>query len=192
MLGWLTKVFRKKDRPPPFDIEKAVGHYLLTLPRCSNRVLVVSRRYLDKRYNYELTVDAANLADWSVKHAKGAGRPYGPDQAVRKTLPLWLHGADLSDSAVTFPPKEFFSLLREYQETFLNMASAQVYCHECHQIIENVTKKITELPPRDIFEFRRFEWFCRQGHLLYKEDHGVHFDARTKKYPRQDQKLKEA
>lgn len=178
MLDWLSRVVRKEKIPPPFDIEKAVGHYLLTLPRCTNRVLVVSRSYLDKCYNYELTIDAASLAAWSVKHEKGAWSSYGPMQAVRKTLPLWLHGADLSDNAITFPPKEFFSLLHEYQETFLNMGGAEIYCHECHQVVENVAKKRTELSPKEIFECWRTEWHCQHGHLLYTEDHAAHFDAR--------------
>ena len=65
-------LFSFNKKTIPLDLEKTVGHYLLSLPRCTNNILVISRSYGDKRYNYELTVDAACLAAWAVKHEKGA------------------------------------------------------------------------------------------------------------------------
>lgn len=180
MLKLFGELFRRKNTPPPLDIEKAVGHYLHTLPRCTNRILVVSRRYLDKRYNYELTVDAASLAAWAKRYETSSWYSSNPNDAAKLALLYWVRGADLSDNSVSFPPKIFFNELRESQETFLNMTSAQAYCYECRQVIADVSKKHTDLPKREIFDCWRSEWFCPQGHLLYKEDSGIHLCVRRK------------
>ena len=170
-----AKLFRRSVvQTLPFDIEKAVGHFLLTLPRCTGRVAVISRRYLDKRYRCELTIDTASLAAWAEGHAKGVWSSNDPKQAARLALPLWLRLADLSDESVTLLPKDFFVICHEYHSTFLEMPNAQVYCYECGQVIGDVMPSETQLPPREIFDIRKYEWRCPQGHLLYQEEMGLH------------------
>lgn len=172
MSSILNRLFRKKV-VPPFDVEKAVGHYLLTLPRCTRRILVVSRRFLDKRYNYEMTVDSASLAAWAKMYETSSSSSQVTN-ATCKALLLWLRGADLTDNTVSFPPKEFFNEWRGYHSTFYEMPSTQVYCHECHRIVDAISMKDSELPPREIFDYMRYEWHCPQGHLLYEEEIGRH------------------
>lgn len=171
--------FRRSVTVPPFDIEKAVGHYLLTLPRCTARVAVISRRFLDKRYNYELTVDTASLAAWAERHAKGVWSSNEPEQAARLTIPLWLRLADLSDDTVTLPPKEFFDVWHEYHDIFHDMPNSQLFCNGCGKVVNEVNKTETQLPRREIFDVRQYEWHCPQGHLLYQEEIGRHADSRN-------------
>jgi hypothetical protein len=184
MLSKFFNYFRRAKQPPPFDIEKALGHYLLTLPRCTSRVAVVSRRYLDKRYNYELTVDTSNLTAWAEKQAKGSWSSDEPTQAARLALPLWLRLADLSDNAVTLAPKEFFDIWHGYQSEFHEMPNSQVYCYDCGTVVNEITKSSTQLPPRDIFDVWKYEWRCSSGHLLYQEEIRRHADSRS--FSRQD------
>lgn len=174
MLSKLFNHFSHVKQPPSFDIEKAVGHYLLTLPRCTSRVAVVSRRYLDKLYNFELTVDTASLAPWSEEHAKGVVSSNAPEQAARLALPLWLRLADLSDVTETLLPKDFFEICREYHGTFLEIPSSHVHCYECGKNVDGVMQSETQLQSKEIFEVSGFEWRCPEGHLLYAEEIGLH------------------
>jgi hypothetical protein len=172
MSGILSSLFRRKEIPP-FDVEKAVGHYLLTLPRCTSRVEVVSRRFLDKRYDYEMTAATSSLAEWA-KMYESNGWGNQTEQAICKALLLWLRGADLLDPTISLPPKEFFDVWRCYHSTFYEMPGTKVYCHKCAQIIAEVSMKDTELPPIEIFDRMHYEWFCPEGHLLYQEEIGRH------------------
>jgi len=166
----LKNLFQRKHDPTTFDLEKAVGHYLLTLPRCTGRVLVVSRRYLDKRYNFELTVDTASL----TVYAKGVWTSYEQEQAARLTIPLWLRLGNLSDNTVTLAPKEFFDIWRAYHSIFYEIPGSKIHCHECGNAIDKVSMVNTHLAPTDIYDNWRYEWFCPQGHLLYQEEIGRH------------------
>ena len=186
MVTWLNKLLRRQEVAQPFDTEKVVGHFLLTLPRCTNRVLVIGRSYQDKRFNYELSVDAKSLAAWATKHAEGVWSSNEPEQAARKALPLWLNGADLTDNFGSILPPAFYKILSSYHEIFTQMPEAQMYCHECRLIVENVTKKKTELPPKEIFDCWQSEWHCPQGHLLYKEEFGAHACVLRNKFPELD------
>jgi len=191
MRNLFSKLFRRTKAPVPFDMEKAVGHFLRTLPRCTNRVLAVSRRYLDKRYNYELTVDAANLAEWAKKYEGSSW--YSDDAKVTAQLAivLWLRAADLTDNSVTLPPKEFFDFWSEHHLTFQKMPGAQTHCHECRQVIDDISTKITELPPREIFNCWRTELDCQNGHLLHQDDFGIHLCVRKNSFPVLDLKCKD-
>lgn len=183
MVNILKRLLRRQIVPPTFDMDKVVGHYLLTLPRCTNRVLVVGSVYQDKRYNYELTVDAASLSTWATKHEKGVWSSNNLEQAARKALPLWLNGADLIDNFGSILPLSFYKILCDYHEIFMLTDGARMYCHECRQIIEHVIKTHTELPPKEIFDCWRSEWYCPQGHLVYKEEFSAHASVRRNKSP---------
>ncbi len=178
MIKRIAKIFKRDKQPPPFDIEKAIGNYLLTLPRCSSKVLVISHRYQDKRYNYELTVEAHSLATWAERHAKGAWSSIDAEQAARLALPLWLRLADLSDDAETLMPIEFFNICNKYHSTFIEMPRTQITCNDCGAVIEEVIKTETQLPKSEIFDMNKFEWHCPQGHLLYQDEVGLHADSR--------------
>ena len=191
MPNLFSKLFRRTKISVPFDMEKAVGHYLRTLPRCTNRVLVVSRRYLDKRYNYELTVDAASLAEWAKMYERSSWCSNDAKVAAELALVLWLRAADLSDNSVTLAPKDFFDVWHKHYSTFQKFPSAQTYCHECRQVIEGVSTKNTELPPREIFNCWRTELFCQNGHLLYQDEFGIHLCVRKNSFPVLDLKCKD-
>lgn len=167
MLSFLKRLLRRKV-DTPFDIEKTVGHYLLTLPRCTSRVLVVSRQYQDKCYDYEMTADAASLAAWAKMYETN-GWGSQTEKASCKALLLWLRAADLTDNTVTTPPKEFFDIWRRYHETFLETMGSQVYCHECHRIIDTPEIKRTSDSEGGIYVIFSEEWHCSSGHLLFQE-----------------------
>jgi hypothetical protein len=165
MLALLRKLFRRKIQVPQFDIEKAVGHYLLTLPRCTNRVLVISRSYQDKSFNYEMIVNTASLAAWAEKLDIGSRGSNDPGKAAWKTWSLWLRLADLTDDTVSIPPLILFEVISKYQETFLEMQGTEVFCHECSKMIEMPIQKITE----EKYNVMRDEWHCPNGHCLYQK-----------------------
>jgi hypothetical protein len=165
MLNLLSKLFRRKRPVPPFDIEKAVGHYLLTLPRCSNRVLVFSQSYQDKRFNFEMIVNATSLSAWAVQIDFGSGGCTDSGKAARNAFDLWLQLADLNDNSVTTLPKMFFDEIGEYHESFLEMRGNEVFCHECSKMNEMPIQTITE----EKYNVMRDEWHCPNGHLLYQK-----------------------
>jgi hypothetical protein len=109
-----------------------------------------------------------------LKHEKGVWSSANAEQSARHALPFWLMSADLTDNSVSTIPEMFFAILREYHETFLDFEGAQVFCHECHRVIDRPILTSTHLPPREIFDYMRYEWHCPDGHLLYKDEVGRH------------------
>lgn len=171
----LKNLFRKRVVPPPFDIEKAVGHYLLTLPRCTSRVMVVSRRFQDQRFKYGLTVDTVSVAAWAENLSWSNNVR---EQAAAQALQLWLRAADLTDRSVSYIDGNFFKVLCYHHEKFLKMPNAQVYCYECSKFVEDVTTTTTDLPMKEIFTCWRREMRCPEGHLMFQEETGAHFSRR--------------
>lgn len=161
-------LFSFNKKTIPFDLEKTVGHYLLSLPRCTNNILVISRSYGDKRYNYEMTVTAANLTSWALKQDKGVMSSNEAEQAAFQALSLWLQGADLTNNFGSILPLAFFTILCDYQELLMSLEGSQIYCHECRQIVAKISKRRATLPPGKIFDRCGYEGYCPQGHLLYK------------------------
>ena len=165
----IARLFQRTvKQTPQFDIEKAVGHYLLTLSRCTASVAAVSRSYLDKRFNCELTVDAVDLASWLDSHT------FLQDGAAGKAFLLWLRGADRSDESISYIHESFFAVIEPYSQDLLQLHSAKVHCPECGQVVAKVSEQTTDLPRDGIYERRRFEWICPSGHVLYRDEWGMH------------------
>lgn len=154
----------------------------MTLPRCTSRVLVVSHQFNDKRYNYEMTVDTASLIDWSAKHIYGSFSSKASEQAALTALPYWLQMADVTDRSVSVLPKSFFHILCVHHSTFLEMSGTQVYCNECHRIVDDISRTETHLPPIEIFDVWKYEWHCPSGHLLYQDEVGRHASIRRDRF----------
>lgn len=174
MLSILNKFLHRND-PPPFDTEKAVGKYLLEMPRCTARVVVASPRYDDKHYYGEIIVDAEGLLPWSEHHATAAWSSRRDEQAARQALPIWLRGADRSDRTPTYPPEPFIAVLEPYTLDFIQKGIAEIICLECGGIPCDVTRnKSNERSAGRSWHWWTDDWRCEQGHLIYHEDHEMH------------------
>lgn len=107
ILDW---ILRRND-PPPFDYEKAVGKYLLELPRCSRKIVVASPKYDSEHYFGEVLVDAVGLIPWAEHHSTACWSSWKEDQAARLALPVWIRGADPSDELPTYLLEPFMRVL---------------------------------------------------------------------------------
>ncbi|MBU0622501.1 MAG: hypothetical protein KJ795_11710 [Gammaproteobacteria bacterium] len=180
MTKLLKKLFSRSAVAPPFDIEKVIGHWLLSLPRCTGRVAVISSRYGDQRYRYELTVDTPALIEWLEENPGKRYIPVGDDKAnvANLAMLLWLRGADLTNRSETYIPVEFFVLLKQYHSEFSSLAGVEIYCHECQRIVETINSSQANLPKEGIFDGFSAQATCPSGHILYGEEVRFHIHKR--------------
>lgn len=178
MLNKLIALFR---RPTPFDVEKAVAHYLLTTPRCASRILIIGCRYQDEIYkDVELTVSVPNLSAWIVKSQSGVFYRNDEEQrATRLAFSLWLDAANLSDASVTHLPPYFYKLLHSYDSiighSLWDVEGVEIYCNQCRSLVDAAEKTIEDTERygcgyHDITVERK----CPAGHLLHQETHRIH------------------
>lgn len=177
MLGFLKKLIGP-SKPPPFDLEKAVGNYLLNLQKCSSKVVVISPKYGDRNYKCDVIVDADGLLPWAKHHAEAVWSGNQEEQAARLALPLWLQGADPKNQAPSYVPPYFISVLRPYTLDFINKGIAEIACPECNGIVADVKMKKLNEKREGTWSFWTDEWYCPKGHLLYREDHELHYHLR--------------
>lgn len=176
MRGFIKRILGTKVAPP-FDIEKAVGQYLLELPRCPAKVIIAGPCYKDPHYLGEVIVDAAGLLPWTEHHASAVSG-FGKTEAARQALPIWLRGADGNDPGPAALPPLFVEVLRPYALDFINKEIAEVICPECHTIVTEIERlKFDEGRIVD-WSWWTEEWRCSQGHLLYRAEQEIHFFIR--------------
>jgi len=164
------------ERPVPFDVAKAVNAYLRALPPCTSRVVVVGPSYGDRHYRCHVVAGASSLLMWAERHVQGVGGGDPRRQAAREALPLWLRSADTDKQKVSYVPPFFVDEMRDYAMDFVQKRIARVICCECRQYVSDVTMKHIDRPPEGIYTCWTSEWYCPAGHLLYREDHAIHFE----------------
>lgn len=171
------KLFNR-NKKPEFDIEKAVGEYLLKLPRCGEYVVIVTPKYGETHYTCEIVVAAEDLLPWAEHHADAVWSSNQEEQAARKALPIWLRGAASTENSTSYVPHFMYEVLRPYVLNFVNEDSAQIYCLECQSIVTDISmEKINEKQAGD-WSWWTDIWTCPKGHRLYYEEHELHIHRR--------------
>jgi hypothetical protein len=175
MINWIRKhIFRKADAPR-FDLEHAVGSFLLQLPRCPARVAIAGPRYDPKHYIGEIIANPQSLLPWAENHAVGVWSSNGLEQAARKALPIWLRGADMSQNEVAYLPEPFFQVLNHYVDTQIRSGTAIAHCPECNRDIPELVMEQLEKRMEGLWHCWTAEWRCDRGHLIYREAHELKF-----------------
>jgi hypothetical protein len=175
MMEWMRRLSGRKAEAPKFDLEHAVGAYLLELPRCPSHVVIAGPRYDAKHFIGEVIADAALLLPWAEHHAEAVWSLACDEQAARKTLPIWLRGADLSQKEPAYLPAPFFQVLGPYAETLINKEVAVAHCPECGQAVSDLAMQQLDKRMVGTWHYWTAEWRCENNHLIYREDHELHF-----------------
>ena len=166
-----NKVFKRHD-PEDAIVERAVGQYLLTLPICTGKIVVVSPQYTKaEHYHCEIVADAAKLLPWAENHAKVCWSSGRREQAARVTLPLLLRMANLADPTPTYLPDEFSRVLEMCALGLINQGIAKVICLECNAVVADIQMRKFDESRMYLWSWWTSEWKCPAGHLLYHEKH---------------------
>lgn len=160
---------------PKFDFEKRVGKYLMELERCSSKVIIVSPKYGDKHYRCEVIADTAGLLEWAEHHSKATWCSDEEIQAGLLALPLWLRGADLTNDEHSEIPYYFYKVLNDYVFNFIESGIVKIICPDCNHAVENIAMNKLNERHQINWHWWTDEWFCENGHLLYREDHELKF-----------------
>ena len=162
-----------KQKGPEFDIEKAVGKYLIELPRCSGKVKVISQEDKGPCYNCVVTVGSDRLLSWAEEHSKAVWSSHNEEQAARIALPLWLRGADLSDQTVTELPFYMREIVIPTTAHYIDDGSATVFCYDCDADVEDITISQSDCCKSGQWRSWRIKWVCPQGHELHNMQHDI-------------------
>ncbi|HQQ88469.1 MAG TPA: hypothetical protein PLA72_10760 [Smithellaceae bacterium] len=176
-MSFISKLFKRKIKPK-FDLEKAVGEYLLKLPRCSRNVVIVSPKYGETHYACEIVVAAEDLVPWAEHHADAVWSSNQEEQAARKSLPIWLRGSKSEDNSASYVPHCMYKVLRPYVLNFVNEGTTNIYCPECQSFVADVKmEKLNEKTAGD-WSWWTDVWTCSKEHQLYYEEHELHIHRR--------------
>ncbi|MEI6209775.1 MAG: hypothetical protein WCP20_23570 [Desulfuromonadales bacterium] len=160
---------------PEFDFEKTVGKYLMELPRCTSKVLVISPKYGDKHYRCEMIAEASGLLQWAENHSKAVWSADKEVQSARIALPLWLRGTMSDDIIPCDVPHYFYKVLVPYALNFVNLGITEIICPDCQKVVEHIDMRKLSNHQMGVWTCWTSEWYCENDHLLYKEAHGLHF-----------------
>lgn len=178
MFTIFKNILRRKP-VPVFDIEKAIGNYLIQLPRCSSSIVVVSPRYGEQHYRCEVVLDVALIIDWAEHHASAVWSSNRDEQAARLAIPFWLRGFDDSNARPSDIPKAFSDVLRPYVLDFVREDIAAITCLDCGCLVNDIVMTRKNERRAHTGSWWTDEWHCSNGHLLYREDHELHLHIRS-------------
>lgn len=164
----------KRNKKAEFDIEKAVGAYLLNLPRCNKDVLIISPEYGETHYKCEILVAAEDLLPWAESHSGAVWSFNQEEQAARKALPIWLRGANQDENSVSSVPLAMYEVLRPYVLNFVSDKSAKVCCLECNTLVSDIFMETLDKKRLGDWSWWIDLWKCSKGHELYYEKHEMH------------------
>jgi len=176
-MNFISKLFGKKPEPE-LDLEKAVGKYLLNLPRCHKNIVIVSPEYDKTHHTCEIIMSAETLLPWAEQHADAVWSTDQEVQAARNALPIWLRGFDTSTNTTSYVPHFIYKVLEPYILKFVNDGTAKIFCLECQSYITDV--HMDKLDEKNIGGYSQWKdvWKCPQGHMLYQEEHEMHISTR--------------
>jgi len=176
-MGFLKSLFGKKnisDDIPEYDMEEEVNKFLLTLPRCSQNIILASPDYGEAHYTYTcvIVVDAQSLLPWAQHDSETTMSFHKESQVARVSLPIWLRDHDETDTSYSELPYFMYEQLRPYIAKFVNEKMAKVYCPGCNSFVSDIEMEKKGTPPRVWTDI----WKCPEGHQLYYEEHDVHIN----------------
>ena len=138
--------------------------YVLKLPRCEGRVIVVDRS--ESGYDCKITCDPEKLKDWVTSQIKIDLKADRQCQVSRAALLQWLSEAHKSDSFGTRLPGIFQRVIRPYLADIASEQISTKYCYRCDsEYTEIVFESFSELAVDDIQTTT--VWTCPKGHLLF-------------------------
>lgn len=177
MMHWIRRLMRGQQ-PPAFDLEQAVGRYLLELPRCPAQIVVASPRYDSAHYRGEVLADALALHPWAEHHARTVWSSRPEQQAARRALPIWLRGADPRDPGPIHLPAPFVAVLEPYARDFLGSGVARAVCGECGLVSTSLDMRRIDERGAAYWSWWTAEWWAECGHLIHRQAHELHVHAR--------------
>lgn len=177
MVGFFRKLLGGEPRNPAFDCEAQAAQMLSALPPCTQYVVVASDKYSDK-YNCEVTVNAADIAPFVQTIAKSTSGGSRESQVARAAMPRWLSKASPNDGKTSYLPASFAEVTDAFVLNFITDGIAGIYCNECRKSIVDIQSATSNRKVTGPWSQWTDEWRCQAGHLLYQEDHEVHFIRR--------------
>lgn len=173
-MGIFNKLF-SKNKEPEFNLEEAVGEYLLKLPQCSKDVLIISPSYAETHFTCEISVEAEDLLPWAEHHADAVQSFNPEEQAARIALPLWLRASNVSDNSVSHIPYYMQMVVEPYVQNFIQDGTVKFFCFECQSFISDIKmEKLDESRVVNNSYWTDF-WTCPNGHILYQKEQEMHF-----------------
>ncbi len=171
----------KVSEGPPVDFVKIGEELLSELPRCTAQVVIAGPSYGDMHYTGDVVVEAATLSTWAEDLA-GLGRSFSDDKqtAAFKIFPLWLKGADLTNSSPSIVTAPFQRCLSGYALDFVMKKIARMHCPECDHFVSDVNTEMHEMEHDGVFQWFMHEWRCPAGHLMYRKKDGISVYSRKK------------
>lgn len=170
-MGIFGKMFG--TTPPPFDPQLAASSLISALPPCTQHVVVASHRYSGS-YRCEVTVPAEYLASFARRHAERTIGGSRESEAARVAMPTWLSRAS-RDGKSSYMPLPFVQILDAYVLNFIKDGVAAVYCNDCGGVVREFQEQSRNESRAGPWSEWTSSWHCPRGHLLYTEDHEVHF-----------------
>lgn len=122
----------RKERVPEFDPEKYVGHALLSLPRCTSRVVAIDTT-LDETFDCTFIVRAEELLCWLQDHFSKVHACGERAEAAQSAFLIWLQASERVDSgSILRVPQELFEFYSDYASELVNSAFGFVHCRQCN------------------------------------------------------------
>lgn len=169
----IKKLFRRNVEPE-FDAEAERENLLLSLPRCTKHVVIVSPLYGEKHYDCEIIISAEDLFVWAECHAQSVRSSRNKEQIAREVLPVWLSRADLNNDAPSCVSGEMYNVLRPYVLDFIDKGQAVIYCPSCQSFLTEVQMEKRNDSRAAGWSYWTDVWICSCGHQLCHEEHEMH------------------
>lgn len=179
-MGWLSRLWGRRDFGPDIDHLVLVEKLSTELPRCSKYVLIESSGYSANRAHdpdvvrCEVSVLASDLLHW--KEAV-AGDTFTNDKhykAALEAFPVWLREADLEETNISSLSPAFAEVARSCLGYFVTSGWSRIYCPSCRSYIEGMEKREIDEGYVGAAKCWTEEWTCQEGHLLYRACHDLH------------------
>lgn len=165
----------RKNRAPEFDPEKYVGHTLLSLPRCTSRIVAIDTS-LDETFDCAFVVRAEDLLRWLQDHFSKVHSSGQRDQAAQFAFLTWLQAAEhMEGDSMLRIPQAFFGFYSAYASELVNSGAGYVYCHHCDSNYSEVSVNYEDSKQMGGGWNSGVEiWRCPENHILRKHNYEFH------------------
>lgn len=156
-----------KKRPPQFDPEKHIGQLLLTLPKCTRRVIAIDGN-LDQTFTCKYIILAESLLSWLEDFTTKVYTCGARAQATEAAFKMWLGAADRSESDLLARiPDVFFEIYSSYASELVKSTDGYVYCDQCKSGYDEIEVDFENTKQEGGGWHSGVEvWRCPEQHLL--------------------------